>query len=182
MFSDARGKKVLIVAHCILNQNAKMDRCAYYPGPVNEVVRTLLEEGVGIIQMPCPELQYLGLDREVDPSFEPSIGEEDTRIALRMKEPCCRAMLQQIAWDIVNQIREYKKNGFEVLGLLGSNGSPTCGVEVTWYDGQEHEQPGILFHYLERTLEEKGVSLPLYGIRASQPGEAERITKKLCGV
>ena len=180
MFSDARGKKVLFVSHCILNQNAKMDRCAYYSGPIYEIVRVLLEAGIGIIQMPCPELHFLGLDRETEQTLEPSIGEEDTRIALRMKEPRCRAMLQEIAWDVTRQISEYKKNGFEVLGILGCNGSPTCGVEVTWYEGQEHPQPGILFQTLIQTLKDKGLSLPLAGVRASQAEEAESVVRKMC--
>lgn len=32
MFDDKRGKKLILVSHCILNQNAKLDECAHYPG------------------------------------------------------------------------------------------------------------------------------------------------------
>ncbi|AJQ26160.1 hypothetical protein JBW_00808 [Pelosinus fermentans JBW45] len=36
--------------------------------------------------MPCPELLYLGLDREVDPRMSRTVESEDTRVAKRMKE------------------------------------------------------------------------------------------------
>ena len=31
-FKDARSKKVMFVAHCILNQNARINKCGYTPG------------------------------------------------------------------------------------------------------------------------------------------------------
>ena len=66
MFDDKRSRKVILVAHCVFNQNAKLDRCAHYPGPIKEAAEILLDSGIGIIQMPCPELLALGLDREVE--------------------------------------------------------------------------------------------------------------------
>ena len=52
MFSDSRSKKVILVSHCILNQNAKIDRCAVYPGAIKEAAQLLIESGTGILQMP----------------------------------------------------------------------------------------------------------------------------------
>ena len=63
MFTDKRSKRVIFVAHCILNQNAISDGTADYPGSHVDIIRTLLDAQVGIIQMPCPELCCLGLDR-----------------------------------------------------------------------------------------------------------------------
>ncbi len=67
MFTDARSRKIIFVAHCVLNQNAKIDRCARYPGAMPELAAFLLQSGVGIVQLPCPELLALGLDRQADP-------------------------------------------------------------------------------------------------------------------
>lgn len=63
MFDDVRSKKVVFIAHCILNQNAISDGTAVYPAAFREVVRMFLDENTGIVQMPCPELCCLGLDR-----------------------------------------------------------------------------------------------------------------------
>ena len=63
MFTDARSKRVIFVAHCLLNQNSISDGTADYPGANEEILQILLKAKVGIVQMPCPELCCLGLDR-----------------------------------------------------------------------------------------------------------------------
>jgi hypothetical protein len=42
VFTDSRSKKVVFVAHCVLNQNAKIDRCARYPGAMRELAEYLV--------------------------------------------------------------------------------------------------------------------------------------------
>lgn len=86
LFQDKRSKKIVLAAHCVLNQNSKIDACTHYPGVILEATKALLNTNVGIIQMPCPELLYLGLDREVDPRMSRTVESEDTRVAKRMKE------------------------------------------------------------------------------------------------
>ena len=63
MFTDARGRRVLFVAHCILNQNAISDGTADFPAAHAEIVRAALDAGVGIVQMPCPDVWWLGVVR-----------------------------------------------------------------------------------------------------------------------
>ena len=63
MFTDKRSKKVIFVAHCVLNQNAISDGTALYPSAHTDIIQKLLKSQVGIVQLPCPELLCLGLDR-----------------------------------------------------------------------------------------------------------------------
>ena len=56
MFDDKRSKNVVLVAHCVLNQNARIDQCGRFPGAMGEVAQALIESDAGILQMPCPEL------------------------------------------------------------------------------------------------------------------------------
>ena len=63
MFTDVRSKRVIFLAHCLLNQNSISDGTAVYPAAFEELIRMLLAQEVGIVQMPCPELCCLGLDR-----------------------------------------------------------------------------------------------------------------------
>ena len=44
MFTDARSKRVIFVAHCVLNQNAISDGTADFPGTDEALARRLLEE------------------------------------------------------------------------------------------------------------------------------------------
>jgi len=172
MFTDARSKRVILVAHCLFNQNAKLDRCAFYPGAIREAAQTILDSGAGIVQMPCPETLCLGLDRGTDPVVQPSVEEEDTRIAGEMGLSQARVRMVTMAGELAFQVEEYQKHGFEVLGVVGINGSPTCAVEHTWYDGAEQEGPGAFIAVLQEILEERGISLPMRGIRAARPDEA----------
>ena len=172
MFDDTRSKKLIVLSHCILNQNAKLDRCAHQQGAITAVVQTLLENGIGIIQMECPELLYLGLDRETDISARPSVAEEDTRIAQRMCDPLAQGIVEAITRNVIRQIEEYRRNGFEVLGIVGINGSPTCGVETNWRDGLEPAGPGVLIAALTGQLSMLGVTIPVRGIKSANVEQA----------
>jgi predicted secreted protein len=169
MFSDSRSRKVILVAHCILNQNAKIDRCAHYPGAMREVTQKLLDAGIGIIQMPCPELCTLGLDRGVDKTAHTTIESEDDRVALLMNEAQALAFCEKAAADLVQQIGQYQRNGFQVLGILGINGSPTCGVEFRWANGVEEPGPGVLIRALAAECQKRNISMHMRGVKASQP-------------
>lgn len=177
MFDDRRSKRLVFVAQCVLNQNAKLDRCAHYPGTIKEITKILVEHDIGIIQMPCPELLALGLDRQTDPETNPSVESEDTRIARRMAsaEPnnLCRSLVQDLAY----QMKEYLKHGFEIVGLIGINGSPTCGIETTWFEDQEQDGPGIFIKMLTEELRNNNIFIQKTGIKASTPGEGEKAIK-----
>ncbi len=66
MFEDGRSKKVIFIAHCILNQNSISDGTAVFPAAFKDVIKILLDADIGIVQMPCPELCCLGLNRGND--------------------------------------------------------------------------------------------------------------------
>ncbi|MCE5189281.1 MAG: hypothetical protein LLF75_08920 [Eubacteriales bacterium] len=80
MFEDARSRKVVFVAHCILNQNSISDGTASFPGSNELVLRALLDAKIGIVQMPCPELSCLGLDRGDPEGARRPLLEENSRI------------------------------------------------------------------------------------------------------
>ncbi len=181
MFEDKRSKRIVLVAHCVLNQNAKIDQCAHYPGAMKEVVEAIVTSGAGVVQMPCPELLCLGLDRQVDPSATRTVESEDDRVALRMHEPDVRARCAGMARDLAAQVEEYRKHGFEIAGVIGINGSPTCGVENSWANGAETPGPGVLIEELRRALQDAGSALTMRGVKAYEPREAVTVAKELIG-
>lgn len=179
MFTDARSKKVILVSHCILNQNAKIDRCAYYPGAMREVTQALLDAGVGIIQIPCPELLFLGLDRKIEKDKEATVESEDDRVGVLMNKTVPRVLCGKISYDLIYQIKQYQLNGFTVVGMLGINGSPTCGVETTWEDGKETDGSGIFIKIFKEECADQGVKIPIRGIKAQDPQAALDTLKEL---
>jgi len=173
MFQDKRSRKVVLVAHCILNQNAKMDKTAFYPGAAIPVAEYLLHYGAGIVQMPCPELHCMGLDRGVNEEEAAMPFEKgNTRVVGWMEREEARALCRELASGVVYQVVEYLKNGFEVMGVVGINRSPSCGVESTW--GEDHEVPGsgAFMRALREGAMKRGISLPMIGIKVQEPEQA----------
>jgi len=181
MFDDKRSKKVVIVSHCVLNQNTKLDRCAHFSGAVTNIVELLISNGIGIIQAPCPEMLYLGLNRGAAIDSTPSVEEEDTRIAREMWSANGIHLCCEIAQNLIDQVEDYRRNGFTVLGMIGINGSPTCGVETTWIEGKEIEGMGVLIQQLVLELSRKNISFPINGIKVYQPELAEEVVRFMLG-
>ena len=55
--------RVAFIAHCLLNQNAKVEGGALRPAVWEPVIDLLREHGYAIRQMPCPELAFAGARR-----------------------------------------------------------------------------------------------------------------------
>jgi predicted secreted protein len=169
MFNDKRSKKLLIVAHCILNQNSKLARWACYPGAVTNIAHILIDSGYGIMQMPCPELLFLDLDRGFAEGINTTDGKVDTVIGHRMNDRGGKTFCRKLLDDIFFQVEQYRKHGFEIVGIIGSNGSPTCGVETSWAEGEEIHGPGVFMQMLQEGLTQRGIRVRATGIKAYDP-------------
>jgi len=171
-FTDARSKKVVIVAHCVLNQNARIDTCATAPAVFPKVLEALVERQIGILQYPCPELGFLGMGRQGQDcaSWDGSYQHESGEVYDQMTVPEGRKLLRGLAENLVYQIKEYGKYGFKVLGVLGILGSPTCGVCLKYYKGID-ETDGAFIEELKKSFEEAGLDLPILGLNDLEPDE-----------
>jgi predicted secreted protein len=78
--------------------------------------------------------------------------------------------LRDMARDIVVQIREYRSAGFEVLGIVGKNGSPTCGVEQTWRNGLVPGS-GVFIDVLRQELKHHNIDTPIWGTPGVGPSQ-----------
>jgi predicted secreted protein len=177
MFDDKRSKRVVLVVHCILNHNARIDGCAYYPGPMTEIVEVLADAGVGIVQMPCPELDCLGLDRSGRIREGEDIGIREA--LLGEARAACQALVQGVMRDVM----EYRKHGFAILGVVGNDGSPACGVDFTHYlDSGFQPGAGAFVTMLREELERRGIALPFVATQDHQWTERlERIRALVSG-
>jgi len=173
MFTDVRSRKIVLVAHCLLNQNAISDGTADFPGANGDMVRCLLDAGVGILQLPCPEFNCLGLDRGDPGGSQRPLLDENSRIRVAMGRPAPWAILEALVERVAYQVEEYRKHGFAVLGIIGSNRSPSCGVESTSKDGREVPGQGVFIEALQEALGQRSGSLPMIGIKASDPEAAK---------
>ena len=179
MFTDARSKTVVFVAHCVLNQNSISDGTAIYPGFIQEIMELLCTFQAGIVQIPCPELLCLSLDRgNIDGSTYP-IVEENTRIRKMMSENSAAAKIKQMVQNLVFQILEYRKYGFHIMGIVGINRSPTCGVETTSKNNREVEGEGVFIEALRKELHKNKLKIEIVGIKPSEPKKALKTIQAL---
>jgi hypothetical protein len=61
--SDKRARRVIFISHCWLNINTRFPEGCAFEGANVPLIKTLLDSGLGIIQMPCPEYECLGLEK-----------------------------------------------------------------------------------------------------------------------
>jgi hypothetical protein len=134
----------------MLNQNARISTAADFPAMFEPLVDWLKEHDIGIIQMPCPELRVLGL------------GRLSVRDGLETEEG--HAHLHQIIDNLIYEIEQYRFQGFEVLGILGKQGSPACGVTMTWLEDKHQPGIGVYIRLLKERLAEQSLDVDVLGV------------------
>ena len=178
MFTDGRSKKVIFLAHCLLNQNAISDGTAVCPAAFGELIQLLLDREVSVVQMPCPELCCLGLDRGDVHGADRPVVEENTRIRRAMEKDGPRQKREALADLVAEQVQEYHKHGFQVLGIVGANRSPNCGLETTSDFDREVEGRGAFMEAIAQRLEAAGISVPMLGLKRPD-GAAQKVAALL---
>jgi predicted secreted protein len=163
---DKRSRRVVFLAHCFLNMNTRFPEGADFEGAHTPLVDLLLKSGVGIVQMPCPEFQCLGLEKSAWGAFP---------------EKEMRGCFRKVAEGVVDQIERYLELGYEIPGIIGMNPSPSCGVEESKgketmlglsRDTSEKKEPGVFIEELQDLLRVRGIEPPpVFGIRRTLPGE-----------
>ncbi len=133
--SDKRSGKVIFLSHCCLNQNAKVRGIASYPGAITPLVQMLLDHGIGIYQMPCPEMTYLGNMRW-------------GQVKDQYNNPMFRRHCQRIVEEIIDQTQNYLQCGYQVLGFVMMDGSPVCGLHRTPRPSNEDVMWGGMAWYI----------------------------------
>lgn len=172
MFSDERSRRVIFVSHCILNSNTRADGHAGVPGVNQRVMELLMRMKVGVVQMPCPEMMCLGLDRGDVRGGERPVLVENTRIREGLKSNSACTVMDGMIEQVIVQVEQYLKHGFNILGIVGVNRSPSCGVETTTINNEEVAGEGAYIQRLRTALEAKGIHLGYVGTKISKVEEA----------
>ncbi|MEI6254239.1 MAG: hypothetical protein WCP30_15690 [Mycobacteriaceae bacterium] len=186
---DARSGRVVLVSHCLLNENTRYLGGACRPGCVAEVVESCVTAGLGIVQMPCPEEQVWGgvLKRHLLRTYGSPVLRSGRlrRIALPVALAYTRWRYRRLARAVAAQAADYQRSGLDVAAVLGVDGSPSCGLEQTLdtarvLDGLVHVDPdtvtaaevnaivrgevsagsGLYTRALQRQLRRRGLQVP----------------------
>lgn len=170
-------KKIVFVSHCVLNTASKVTEGASCDITEEEVARRkflhkAIEQDIHIIQLPCPEFNLYGASRW---------GHTKEQFDNPFYKDNCRRMLE----PYILQIKEYinASHNFEVLGVIGIDGSPSCGVNFTCcgdWGGELSSHPdiksviqgvhvktekGVFMEVLEKMLQENGIDIKMIGLK-----------------
>jgi predicted secreted protein len=178
MFNDKRNKKIILTAHCLMNQNSISDGTADFPSQFDKVINLLMTHKIGIIQLPCPELICLGLDRQNRDNAGRELLLENTRIRCLLDKKEHQKILKNKAKEIVTQIEEYKKYDFKIVGIIGVNRSPSCGIETTTINGEETKGRGIFMRIIEEEFGKRGLKIRMIGSKTCKEKESVKMIKK----
>ncbi|MCV7213897.1 hypothetical protein H7J51_01190 [Mycobacterium crocinum] len=132
---DPRSRRVVLISHCLLNQNTRYAGGASRPGVVAELVEELVDAGYGIRQLPCPErLAWGGVLKRRSLLLYHSKGGPlyPVRSVLLSAfvwwtKIAYRRLARQVARDVI----DYHRAGITVGGIVGIGASPSCGVTTT---------------------------------------------------
>ncbi len=160
---DVRVKpngRVALMSHCLLNQNTKPYMRGRFAGPVWEILDILRKNDFSIFQLPCPEVAFTGLNR-----FSAVIEQYDT--------PKYRAHCRDLAVMVADQLQQYPSYDYKLI-LIGLDGSPSCGIDLTGTSREWRGHPtsiktegypvsagrGVLMQELQKQLDERGIGFP----------------------
>lgn len=157
---DSRSGRIVFLIECLTNQNARDAGAATCSSVTREILDVLLENDVGMAQIPCPEMACLGFART-----RPA----GTSIRSALEKPAAQRQCRLLAQQIAERIVDYQEQGFEVLAILGGNeSSPGCAIhragDSKAPDGLQDDS-GVFMQALASELEQRNVTLPFRGMR-----------------
>jgi predicted secreted protein len=169
-----RGKNIFIVCHCLLNSNAKIYPLADTKGVYKDDIMPLIMEGVGLVQLPCPETCYLGMSRW-------GMTKE------QYDHQAFRDFCKRILHPVLLQITAYTEAGYIISGVAGMDGSPNCGITKTCIgyrggeicsgnvkncssDLQMVAERGVFMEILEELLRAEGITPPFVSLHQETSG------------
>lgn len=130
-----------------------------------------------MIQLPCVEQSCCGINRWGQ------VKEQLDFPGFRMK---CRTLLQ----PVIDQVRDFHHNGYEIAAVIGIDGSPACGVNYTCtgnWGGEIGEgyglaekiaslgtiqEEGVMMEVLREMLAEAGIDVKFVAVDESNPDAA----------
>ena len=112
-----RDRRIALISHCVLNQNAVLTDWGRAKGPFTTLVCSMMNQNLGLLQLPCPEMMYLGVNRP------PQNYADYNTPAFR--EHCRNLLAPPLA-----ELNKLVEDGCTLELLLGIENSPCCDLHT----------------------------------------------------
>jgi uncharacterized protein YbbK (DUF523 family) len=130
---DGRSRRVVVLSHCLLNQNTRYPGGAVCPGAVPAVLQPYLDDEAGLVQMPCPEQRSWGGVRR--PPVLWALAHRRATALVPLVLPVIERYLRwryaRLARTVARDVADAARAGVDVVAVVGVAGSPSCGVRTT---------------------------------------------------
>ena len=110
-----------------------------------------MDNDVNIIQMPCAESSFSGLIRNPQGLSKYNTDEFNK---------CCNTLAE----NMVNQIIDIIKSGYEVVAIIGIEHSPTCCINYIYTNKGMEKRKGLFIEKVYNKLTENNINIPMIGI------------------
>ncbi len=152
-----RSKKTFFISECLVNQNIRAYGVGNMKGegPVAELINLLVDSGIGLTIVSCPEIYYEGLKRN-------ACGKE------QYNNPKYKKICDREAKKMIERYKLYLDDEYKVGGFLCVNGSPSCAIDYC-YTGRNGDEKvfesGVFIESIKERLKEEELNLEFIGVR-----------------
>jgi len=167
---DIRSQRVAFVPFCLVCQAFQAEGIVRnHPAIVKPILQVLMENDINIIQMPCPESLFGGLEHGLGRRPQ-SHRKYDT--------PEFREFCGSLADGVLHTVKALLNKGLQVVAILGIEYSPSCAVNYQ-FEGRTVHRQGIFIRLLGERLQAEGTNIPFVGINRRGVRPAEQKLKEL---
>jgi predicted secreted protein len=172
-----KDRKIIVIAQCLVNPYCRVHLLGQNFSLSHELMDYLMSKRVGIIQYPCPETTAMGLQRN------PQGRQQYDNIFFRQH---CKELLKVT----MLMVREFIKNRYRLVGFIGLENSPTCGIhwgrhKVNRYqmespipaEDPDPDDPvlmGIMAEILSEELAKENLHVPFFEFPTQEPPGSEK--------
>ena len=155
---ELKEKKVNVIAHCLLNPKTRVKGIKAIDDQAFQNINKIMnEKEEPIIQLPCPEMIYFGINRR-----------ENTKDQFDF--PNYRRFCRELFLPYADMIEMFEKDGYHI-SITGVSKSPSCGALTTSVGGEAGKcssfgntivaGKGIFFEEIENELKRRNVSFEM---------------------
>jgi predicted secreted protein len=168
---DNRSRKFIFVPFCLICQAFQARGIVKYEwkASINPIIEELIKNDVNIIQMPCPESQFGG--------YEGGLRREPHGASFYSSKEFSE-VCEKCAEEVLDKIRGILKNGYEILGIVGIEMSPSCAVNYQYSNKGMIKKSGFFIEKIKEKLKNEKIEIKFVGVnRKSIQRSLEEIKK-----
>lgn len=147
-----RSKKFIFVPFCLMAQAYQAQGIVKYEwkSSIKPIMQLLIDNDINIIQMPCTEA-----------SFNHSLIREPKGLS-KYNTDEFNKHCQKIADQVIDEIKSIIISGYQVIGILGIEQSPSCCVNYIYTNKGNEKRKGIFIEKIYEGIKE--YNIPIIGI------------------